>query len=335
MKPRLATKPLPPRHPIPAGRAMIETELKITLDAAAMARLRAAPGARARCAWRRADARRWSRSTTTPPTTRSAAAGVSLRLRRVGRALGADGEAARRGHRRRAASSRNRETECPAPGGRLVLDGPDPDGALAAVGARPPAARRCRRSSRPACGGVTERLRGAGRRRGRARARRGEIRAGEARAPIREAELELKAGRGRRGLRGRAACCSPAGPVRFADRQQVGARLPAGRHRRRRAPSRPAPGRRRSRLDARRRRSRPWPATSSATAWRRSPTTWRWSPDSDAIEGPHQLRVGLRRLRTAFTIFAPSPRRRGAGAAVGRRRAGSARSSAGCATPTC
>ena len=91
-----------------------------------------ASGARRRCGWRRGGPRRWCRSTTTPRT---------RRWRRRACRCGCAGSAAP-GCRRSSAGPAarppsgffsHRESERPAPGGRLVLDGPDADGALAAV----------------------------------------------------------------------------------------------------------------------------------------------------------------------------------------------------------
>ena len=110
---------------------MIETELKITLDAAALARLRRHPA----LAGMRAAPRRTETLVSIYYDTADqalAAAGVALRLRRVGRHWV---QTVKRKNGRAGGSGlfANDETECPAPGGRLALRGPDPDGALAAV----------------------------------------------------------------------------------------------------------------------------------------------------------------------------------------------------------
>ena len=111
---------------------MIESELKITLDARDLARLRRHPAlAGLRLAPRRTETLVSVYYDT--PDRALAAAGMSLRLRRAGRAwvqtvkrrAGADAAAGFFSHR---------ESERPAPGGRLVLDAPDDDGALADVG---------------------------------------------------------------------------------------------------------------------------------------------------------------------------------------------------------
>ena len=150
---------------------MIETELKIALDAGELARLRRHPAlAELRLAPRRTETLVSVYYDT--PDQALAAAGVSLRLRRVGRALGADGQAAGRAARAASGFFSHRESERPAPGGRLVLDGPDDDGALAdvaaAAGGAPLAPVFETRVER-----VVERLAAPGRRRGRAGARRG------------------------------------------------------------------------------------------------------------------------------------------------------------------
>ena len=150
----------------------------------------------------------------------------------------------------------------------------------------------------------------------------GEIVAGEARAPIREAELELVSGEVG-AVYAVARLLFPTGPVRFAPANKA------------------ARGYRLAKTGA-----------ADAPAGPRSAGAPRFEPDatvetaardvlrdclgqiaanmavvaeSAAIEGPHQLRVGLRRLRTAFSVFGPSLgkaamaplRRDGAGARAG------------------
>ena len=56
--------------------------------------------------------------------------------------------------------------------------------------------------------------------------------------------------------------------------------------------------------------------------------------ESDEAEGPHQLRVGLRRLRTAFAVFGPSLGK-AAMAPLSDARSGSGRWWARFATSTC
>ena len=280
---------------------MIETELKITLDAEGLARLRRHP--------------ELARLRRAPRRTRDAGVGL-LRHRRArarrrrdrapapaGRAaLGADGQAARpTGAGERAL--RNRESERPAPGGRLVLAGPDPEGRWRRCARRRTARRwspvfetRVRRVER-AAGGAWRRRGGAGARRGRDR-RRGGQRAdprGGAGAVVR---------RGRRGLRaGAAAFPQRAGALRLGE--QGRARLPAGQDGRGRGAGRAAQRRRagvRCRGDGR----DGGPRRASATASAQIAANMAVVADSAALEGPHQLRVGLRRLRTAFAVFGPS-----------------------------
>ena len=107
---------------------MTETELKIWLDESELARLRRLPAlAGLRCAGRRTETL-VSVYYDTPDRALSAA-GVALRLRRIGRRWV---ETIKRKAGGTAANGlfSHLEREFPAPGGRLVLGGPDPDGAL-------------------------------------------------------------------------------------------------------------------------------------------------------------------------------------------------------------
>ena len=131
----------------------------------------------------------------------------------------------------------------------------------------------------------------------------GEIRAGEARAPIREAEIELKAGDvGAVYAPGADAVRPRAGALLGA--QQGGARLPAGaaaRPSRRSAPRNAAHARRRSEATV---------ETVARDVLRdclgQIADNMVVVAESEEDEGPHQLRIGLRRLRTALTVFGPS-----------------------------
>jgi triphosphatase len=279
---------------------MMETELKIWLDEGAPDRLGQSPGL--------AELRRAEPRTETllsvyydTPDQALAAAGVSLRLRRVGRRW------VETIKRRTDGASANglfsqMEREFPAPGGRLVLEGPDPDGALAAVreaaGGAPLAPvfetrvqRRVERLAAPGGGEVELAL------------DEGEIVAGEARAPIRELELELVSGEVG-ALYALARLILPCGPVRFAPANKA-----ARGYRLARTGAADAP---------------PKPRSAGAPSFAHGATVETAArdvlrdclgqiavnmavvADSAAIEGPHQLRVGLRRLRTAFAVFGPS-----------------------------
>jgi inorganic triphosphatase YgiF len=279
---------------------VIETELKLALDAEGMARLRRHPAlARMRLAPRRRE--RLVSIYYDTPSNALADAGVSLRLRRIGRdwvqTVKRKGDAAAV-----AGLFAQRETEFSAPGGRLRLDGPDPDGALAAVveaaGDAPLSPVFETRVDR-----VTERLRAADGGEVELALDQGEIRAGTHRSPILEAELELKAGeigsvyKVARELIG-------AGPVRFAasNKSDRGYRLAAT--------GSDAPG-------PRVRNAGTVPIAGDTTLEMAARDILRdclaQVADNvavvlagDAMEGPHQLRVGLRRLRTALKIFGPA-----------------------------
>lgn len=281
---------------------MIERELKIALDAEAEAHLLKHPAL--------AELRQVPRRTQTLVSTyydtaghALAAAGIALRLRKVGRGWvqtvklgGEEGEAAGAGLFAR------REVERPAPGGRLALDGGDAIYAAiveAAGGAPlgPVFETRVRRTVErlTAPGGGTVEL----------AVDQGEIVAGAARAPIREAELELMEG-DVGALYALARRLFTRGPLRFGTENKSArgyalAREPAG--------GRPAeaPGPRKAGQMG---------FAADATIESAARDVFRdclaqiaanlaTLADSDAPEGPHQLRVGLRRLRTAFKVFEP------------------------------
>ncbi|MFT3975266.1 MAG: CHAD domain-containing protein [Amaricoccus sp.] len=278
-------------------RGMIESELKILLDDAGMRALSAHP---------RLDAFRLG-----PPRTetlvsiyqdtvddRLRSAGIALRLRKIGRRWVQTVK--RKGAAGEGGFFANAEDERPAPGGRLVLEGDDPDGALAAVRAAigdatlvPVFETRVQRTSQrlgiDGLGEVELALDV------------GEVRAGERTEPIREAEFELKAG--------------GVGAI-FAVARQVLDRAPF----RLGTTNKAARGYRLLRDGA---------APASAP---RKAGSFDFGPDTgveivardvlrdclaqisanlpvvlecDASEGPHQLRIGLRRLRTALQVFAP------------------------------
>jgi inorganic triphosphatase YgiF len=278
---------------------MIETELKIALDAAALARLRRHPAlSRLRLAPRRTQELLSVYYDT--PGHALAAADISLRLRRVGRRWVQTVK--RRGDG--IASSglfAHEEAECPAPGGRLVLSGPDPEGAIAAVveaadGAplAPIFETRVQR--------VVERLRASNGGEVELALDEGEIRAGAASVAIREAELELAAGEVHAVFEV-ARELFPNGPVRFAAENKAarGYRLVRGDGEPALAP----------------RHARTLEVEPGATVETAARDVFRDClaqvagnmavvAASEDPEGPHQLRVGLRRLRTAFALFGPS-----------------------------
>jgi inorganic triphosphatase YgiF len=277
-------------------RAVIEAELKIALDPAGMARLLrhpALPGLRL--------APRQTRQLVSvyydTETHALAAAGIALRLRRSGRRW------VQTVKRRSGAAAggffAQLEDERPAPGGRLTLAGRDPDGALAAVKAAggplaPLFETRVRR--------VTERLAAPGGGEVELALDTGEIVAGDARAPVSEAEIELKSGEVG-AVYAVARLLFPQGPVRFSalNKAARGYLLVRGE-------AEPAPGPRNAgRFDF----APDAPVEIVARDVFRDclgqiAANMALVADSADPEGPHQVRVGLRRLRTAFAVFAPS-----------------------------
>lgn len=278
---------------------MIECELKLSLDAAALARLKRHPALVAH----RTEARRTETLVSVyydTPDHALAAAGVSLRLRRNGRSW-VQTIKRRNGSAAAAGLFSNRETEVPAPGGRLILEGPDPDGALAAVteasGDAPlsPVFETCirrvvERLSAPDGGEVELAL------------DEGEVRAGEAATPIREAEFELKSG-SIESLYTLARLLFDKGPVRFAtlNKAAQGYRLARGEA----APKTGARNAGTLAIDA-----KATVETVARDVFRdclgQIADNMAIVAESAIVEGPHQLRVGLRRLRTAFGVFGPT-----------------------------
>ena len=278
---------------------MIEAELKIGLDEAGLARLRGSPALAAL----RAEPARTKDLVSVyydTPGHALAEAGVSLRLRRVGRAW-VQTVKRKAGAVQSSGFFAHEEDERPAPGGRLVLDGPDPDGALAAVrgaaGDAPLAPIFETRIRRQA-----ERLRTSDGAEVELALDDGEVVAGASRAPIREAEIERVSG-DVAAVFAVARALFPSGPVRFsaANKAALGYELA-----------------RTGSLDA-----TVSPVFAGNLALDGDATVETVArdilrdclaqiagnivvvADGTAIEGPHQLRVGLRRLRTAFSLFAP------------------------------
>ncbi|HET9068989.1 MAG TPA: CHAD domain-containing protein [Amaricoccus sp.] len=279
---------------------MTETELKIWLDEAELARLDHLPDL---SGMRRAERRveRLASIYYDTPDQALAAAGVSLRLRRVGRRWL---QTIKRREEGSAATGlfSQLEDEFPAPGGRLVLDGPDPEGALAAVRAAAAGApvapvfeTRVRR--------IVERLAVPGGGEVELALDAGEIVAGEALAPIREAELELVSGEVG-AVYALARLLFPTGPVRFAPENKAALGYRLARTGEAERPLRPrSAGAPRFGPDA-------TVETAARDVFRdclgQIAANMAVVAESAAIEGPHQLRVGLRRLRTAFAVFGPS-----------------------------
>jgi inorganic triphosphatase YgiF len=272
-----------------------EVELKLLIDAGAERRLRASATSGAKP--RDLNLRAVYFDT---PDRALAARRLALRVRKEGRRWV---QAVKQGAGVIGGLSTPRESECPAPGGRLsVASIPDPDlraaveDALDGVTPAPvfeTAIRRTVWSLPSPHGGAVEFALDVG-----------EIRAGDRAEPIREAELELDRGDAR-DLYAVAKRLFPEGPIRFSRRTKAerGFAVAAG------APA-----------------VEPLPAAVFAAPIVLTPaqTTESAARDvlrgcldqiagnaaaaalSDAAEGPHQLRVGLRRFRTAAWAFAPA-----------------------------
>lgn len=277
-----------------------EVELKITLDPGMDTRLRRDPALEAREVPGR-DAQLVSVYYDTPGES-LARAGIALRLRREGRRWI---QTIKMKPPKQAGATAglfaNHEVECPAPGARLVLEGEDPAYAAvrAAAGEAPLAAlfetrvrRRIERLRLPE--GTVELA-----------IDKGQIVAGSHSEPILEAELELKQGEvaalytlARRLFRN--------GPIRFAtlNKSARGYALARGETA---APKPAAPG-----------FSAETGVEAAAGAVLRDcfaqiAREQERLADTTAPEAAHQLRVGLRRLRTALRLFEPAL---GAGAAA-------------------
>lgn len=276
-----------------------ETELKILLDEPGLRALRRNPALAAMAAGPSARQTLHARYFDTPDAALGSAR-IALRLRREGRNWV---QTVKAGREAIAGLMRVSEVSCPAPGGRLVLDAiPDEalrEAVLTAAGGGALEVRfetRMRREvhllSSP-LGGIVE-----------VALDRGDIVAGEATAPLIEAELELKSG-DPRDLYAVAEALFPTGPLRFSRRSKAarGAALARGEaavaalppivHA---APVALDPGQsvESAARDVLRACLDQIAANIAATA------------ADDAPEGPHQLRVGLRRLRTALLLFRPA-----------------------------
>ncbi len=272
-----------------------EVELKISMDAADEARLRR----HAALSALRTTPRRTEKLVSVyfdTPDHALARAGIALRLRKVGRAwvqtvkFGKDGAGAGLFSRR--------EIDLPAPGGRLALDGPDPEGMFGAI--------------RKACDGaalspvfetrirrIVERLRLEDGSALEVALDHGEVVAGEQDAPIHEAEIELVSG-DVTAVFDLAQMLFPTGPVRFSAESKAArgyalARGDAPMPPRARIAGNPGHDRKASVESVARDLFRDCHAQIAANMV--------MVTDSNALEGPHQLRIGLRRLRTALSVF--------------------------------
>lgn len=278
--------------------AMSETELKLVIDRAA-----------ARALWPRAIALGLAAAAPRPKLLRSvyydapglplSKAGIALRLRRDGRRWVQTAKAKSSLH---GGLSRALEDEAPAPGGRLdparIADpGLRADvEAVAAVALLGPV---CETRIRRAAGC----LEGPGGLRVELAVDEGEIVAGERAEPFREAEIELLEGPVS-GLFDLALRLFPEGGLRFSrlSKSARGLLLAAeGR-------IEPSAGPRGAGAVA-----IPEGATAEAAAQAafreclaQVADNMAFAAESDAPEGPHQLRVGLRRLRAALGLFGPA-----------------------------
>jgi inorganic triphosphatase YgiF len=273
-----------------------EIELKFLLAPAEERRLRAAAAAEARGGAKAREIRLKAVYFDTPERALSSRR-IALRVRKEGRRWV---QTVKAGGGLAGGLSMPRESECAAPGGRLSVTAiPDPALRSAVAGAldgRLPAPvfetdiRRTAWTLSSPLGGAVE-----------VAVDVGEIRAAGRAEPIREVEIELKRG-DPRDLYAVAKRLFPAGPVRFSRRNKaergfaVAAGLPAV------APVPEPVG------------AAPVALTPGQTTESAAHAVLRLCLDqiagnvaaaalSDDAEGPHQLRVGLRRFRTAAAVF--------------------------------
>ncbi|TPE48296.1 CYTH and CHAD domain-containing protein [Amaricoccus solimangrovi] len=269
-----------------------EVELKLTLDPGAEARLRRDPALETRtCPGRTANLVSIYYDT---PDEALARAGIALRLRREGRRW--IQTIKRRTGDDVAGLFANEEVECPAPGARLVLEGKDPAFAAvtgAAGGAPLSPMFETRVKRRIEVLGMPEGVVELG-------IDQGEIVAGSRVEPILEAELELKEG-AVAAVYTAARRLFHSGPIRFAklNKSARGYALARGE----------------DDAAARKKPAAPdFSAKSGAEKVARDILRDCFAQitreqerlaDETAPEGAHQLRVGLRRLRTALKLFEP------------------------------
>lgn len=277
---------------------MAETELKISLPAAEAARLLADPGLEGlRLAPRRKETLLSIYHDT--PEAALSAAGIALRLRKTGRRWVRTIKSGARATGPGLFSQE--EFEVPAPGGRLTLDGPDPEGALAAVaaaldGATPAPVFETRIAR------TIERLRTPDGGEAELAVDIGAVEAGDTSTPIREAELELVSG-SVAGLYDLARSLFPTGPVRFSSINKAARGYALLR------------GETEAPVTARKAGTFTYdpaaPVEQVAAAVFRDclaqiADNLLVVVETDLPEGPHQLRIGLRRLRTAIGVFGPA-----------------------------
>ena len=230
-----------------------------------------------------------------------AAAGIALRLRKAGRRWIQTVKRKDPGANAAHGLFSHVEIERPAPGGRLDLDGPDEQGAYAAIREAAgeaeigPIFQTCVRR-------IVERLAPPGGGEVELALDRGEIVAGDRRAPILEAELELVSG-GVDTIFEIARLLFRNGPLRFATANKAarGYRLANA-------------GEADPDVAVRTAGTLSYdPATPIETVARdvlrdcfaQISANMVVVVESDVPEGPHQLRVGLRRLRTALDVLGP------------------------------
>lgn len=224
-----------------------------------------------------------------------ACAGIALRLRKVGRSWV---QTIKSGDDCRAGLFARSEIETPAPGGRLALEGPDPEGMNERIreirnGAAlsPVFETRVRR--------IIEHLRLPDDSEIELALDRGEIVAGARKSAIHEAELELVSGEVA-ALYDLARMLFPGGPVRFSSDSKArrGFALARGD-----APPEPEPRRAGTLVFGSETAIESVARDVFRDCHAQIASNMALMAESEASEVPHQLRIGLRRLRTAFAVF--------------------------------
>jgi len=283
------------------GEQVIETELKISLDEAGEAAIDAHDALERM----RAHPRQTEDLVSTYFDTRDQAlakAGIALRLRKIGRRwVQTVKRADPKGAKAHGLFS-HVEVEFPAPGGKLILDGRDEQGVFAAI-AKAAGDAELAPLFETRVGRIVERLAAPGGGEVELAIDHGEIVAGRKRAPIREAEIELMSG-DVSAVFEVARVLFREGPLRFATANKAarGYRLAAT-------------GTADEPQDARKAGDLGYDADTPIETVARDVLRDCFAQisvnmvvvaDSKGPGGPHQLRVGLRRLRTALAILGPS-----------------------------